>query len=637
MAGLFAGERELVVAEEPAGAWGAGARVDERYRSLVERLSRTARSDPAGYRRRVVLAAALGYAVVLALVAICAATVAGLLYAAMFGHMNLLFAKLGVVAAVIGWAVVRSLWVPFEPPQGRSLALDEAPELFELIARLRSRIGGPRIHEVLVTRDFNAAIVQTPRLGFLGWYRNYLVVGLPLLEGLSEAEAAAVIAHELGHFAGRHGHLAALVYRVRMVWAQLSERLQAGHSANLLRRFFAWYGPWFNAYSFVLARSHEYEADRTAAEATSPDSIAAALIRLAVQTERMDAGWSGYWEEVVKAPAPIRGPFAVQSRWLREADETRARRSLSRGLARSTGLEDTHPSLADRLAALGAAADIPPPPVRTAAEALLGSRAGSLAEEFDQSWWAEAADWIAEAREQRRRDVEELGSLRELAESGPLTLEQRHRQAELVAAIEGEQGALTLYDSIAADHPDDEAARWFAGLYRLRLGDCGGVTLVESASAKDPRLRPAAYQALEAFYEARGDWEAAAGARSRLDQALEAAAAAEAEFRTLRPDSAIEAPDLSDEERAEFRRSVDGIPGVQAVHVGWRYLVSDGARQQVLLVKFRGNVDSDPQDVLGSVGERLLAWGDYIGFTVAHDTRWLDRKLREIEGTQLYP
>ncbi|HEU0097515.1 MAG TPA: M48 family metalloprotease [Allosphingosinicella sp.] len=637
MAGLFAAERELVVADEPAGAWGAAIRVDERYRALVERLSRTARSNPDGYRRRVVLAAALGYAVILALILVCAATIAGLLYMVVFVHLNLLLAKLGVVAAVIGWAVVRSLWVPFEAPDGRPLERNEAPELFGLIARLKAQIGGPKIHEVLVTRDFNAAIVQTPRLGILGWYRNYLVLGLPLLQALSEAEATAVISHEIGHFAGRHGHLAALVYRVRMVWAQLSERLQEGHSASLLRRFFAWYGPWFNAYSFVLARSHEYEADRTAAEATSKDTIAAALIRLAVQADRLDAGWSGFWDEAVKAPAPVRGPFAVQALWLREADEVQARRSLSRGLARSTGLEDTHPSLADRLAALGAAPRIPPSPDLTAAEALLGRTADSLAAEFDESWWAEAADWIAEARERRRADAEELGSLRELAASGPLTLEQRHRQAELTALIEGEQASLTLYDSIAADYPDDEAAAWFAGLYRLRLGDPAGVPLVESASARNPQLLPAACAALEEFYGARGDDKAAAGARARLAETLETAAAAETEFRTLRPDSEIQAPDLSDEERAEFRRSVDGIPGLRAVHVGWRHLVHVGARQQVLLVKFRGGVDTDPRDVLGSVGERLLPWGDYIGFTLAADTRWLDRKLRAIEGTQLYP
>ncbi|HEX8061999.1 MAG TPA: hypothetical protein VF535_02180 [Allosphingosinicella sp.] len=126
---------------------------------------------------------------------------------------------------------------------------------------------------------------------------------------------------------------------------------------------------------------------------------------------------------------------------------------------------------------------------------------------------------------------------------------------------------------------------------------------------------PAAYRrrvvlaAVLGYDLARGDDEAAAGARARLGEAIAAADSAAAEFRTLRPDSEIEAPELSDEERAEFRRSVDGIPGLRAVHVGWRHLADGAARQQLLLVTFRGGgVDADPQDVLTIVGEKLLPW-----------------------------
>jgi hypothetical protein len=33
--------------------------------------------------------------------------------------------------------------------------------------------------------DFNAAVVQAPRLGLFGWYRNYLLIGLPLAKALT--------------------------------------------------------------------------------------------------------------------------------------------------------------------------------------------------------------------------------------------------------------------------------------------------------------------------------------------------------------------------------------------------------------------------------------------------------------------
>lgn len=626
--------KELVV-EEPPPAWGTAAGIDERYAPLVERLSGAARENPAAYRRRVLFAAALGYGAIGALVLVCAAIISGLVCMMVLGGgVNLLLLKLLLVAALIAWAALRSLWVQAEPPEGRRIGPAEAPALFALVERLRSRIGGPRIHEVLVSRDFNASIVQLPRLGFLGWYRNYLIVGLPLLRGMAEEEAAAVIAHELGHFAGEHGRLASAVYRVRMTWAQLSERLGEGHSANLLRRFFRWYGPWFNAYSFVLARSHEYEADRAAAAATSPATMAVALVRLAVQADRFDSGWERCWAEAVRDPPARQRPFADCAEWLRDAETKATDRSLHRALFAKTDLDDTHPCLVDRLAALGADARIPLLPERSAADVLLGPTADSIAAEFDESWWREAEGAVEEARELRRQGAEELRRLRDLAAEATPTRQQRHREAELVASIEGEAAAIPLYDALLADDDQDHLSAWYAALYRLRSGDPAGPLMLESAG-RVPEFALAANEALLAHYEEQCDWEAADAARRRLAEAIAWQAAADAEFRTLRPGDPLEAPALSIEERTEFRRSVEGMAGLVSAHVAWRRLPLSGRRQQIVLVKVRD--PADPDHVLGSVAGRLAAHGDYLGFSVASDTRWLHARLQAIDGTRLYP
>ncbi|HEX8623024.1 MAG TPA: M48 family metallopeptidase [Allosphingosinicella sp.] len=633
---LGLGRAKALVVDEPVLAWGAAAGVDERYAPLVERLSDAARKDPAAYRRRVLFAAALGYAAIGALVLGCAGIIVGLLYLMVeAGGINLLLAKALIVAALIAWAALRSLWVVAEPPEGRPIDRSEAPALFELVRRLRSRIGGPRIDQVLISREFNASIVQLPRLGFLGWYRNYLVLGLPLLRGMAEEEAAAVIAHELGHFAGEHGRLASAVYRVRMTWAQLSERLRQGHSANLLRRFFRWYGPWFSAYSFVLARSHEYEADRAAAAATSPATMAAALVRVAVQADRLESGWARWWDQAVRDAGARPRPFTDCANWLRDAGTKATDRSLRRALFATTGLDDTHPCLVDRLGALGADARVPALPQRSAADVLLGAAADRIAAEFDESWWRQVSGAVEEAREQRRREAEELRRLRELAAEAAPTREQRRREAELVASVEGEEASIPLYDALAEEDGEDVLSAWYAALYRLRSGDPAGAPMLESLGRRTPRFALASLEALLAHYEEQGDWDSADEARRRLAQVIAWQAAADAEFRTLRPEDPIEAPDLTPDERAGFRRSVDGIPGLVSVHVGWRRLAHGGGRQQVLLVKVRD--PADPGDVLGSVGERLPAHGDYLGFTLASDTRWLHARLKALEGAQLYP
>jgi len=48
-------------------------------------------------------------------------------------------------------------------------------------------------------------VVQSPREGIVGWPRNYLLIGLPLMKTLSVDQFEAVLAHELGHVARGHG------------------------------------------------------------------------------------------------------------------------------------------------------------------------------------------------------------------------------------------------------------------------------------------------------------------------------------------------------------------------------------------------------------------------------------------------
>ena len=142
----------------------------------------------------------------------------------------------------------------------------EAGRLFALADELTAKLAAPHIHTVLITHDFNAAVSQVSRLGVFGWPHNYLLVGLPLMEALTPVQFSAVLAHELGHLSGRHGRFAGWIYRVRQTWVQLMVRLERERrwGVFIFSWFINWYAPYFNAYSFVLARRHEYEADAAA-------------------------------------------------------------------------------------------------------------------------------------------------------------------------------------------------------------------------------------------------------------------------------------------------------------------------------------------------------------------------------------
>lgn len=110
---------------------------------------------------------------------------------------------------------------------------------------------------MLLSDDFNAAVTQVPRLGIFGWPRNYLLLGLPLMKVLSREQFKAVLAHEYGHLAGGHARLSNWIYRQRQRWGKLLNALSEyqGYGSFLFLPFLRWYTPYFNAFSFPLARA----------------------------------------------------------------------------------------------------------------------------------------------------------------------------------------------------------------------------------------------------------------------------------------------------------------------------------------------------------------------------------------------
>ena len=302
----------------------------------------------------------------------------------------LLKTKLFIPLLILVGVLIRALWVRLPPPEGWELSRAGFPELFSMIDDVRRRVRGPRIHTVLLVGDFNAAICQVPRLGVLGWQKNYLILGLPLLLALSPDQVKSIVAHEYGHLSGAHARIGAWVYRVRQTWIRLMQAFgQSQHwGKGLVQRFLDWYAPYFNAYSFALARANEYQADAIAAEVTSPRDTAAALVATAIQCRHLDeAHWCPLFESAANEPEPPVNAFSSLREKLREPVATATGQAyLEQAMALETTGEDTYPSLGDRLSALAEPAQLLEPIPRSAAEELLGAHLAPLTAHADAGW-----------------------------------------------------------------------------------------------------------------------------------------------------------------------------------------------------------------------------------------------------------
>jgi Zn-dependent protease with chaperone function len=463
------------------------ALTQEQFDALVLKLEHEAERNPAGYKLKLGAFACLGYLYVLGVLAVLIVASGGLIAALFVSRgLILLVKKLLIPLVVLIGVVAKSLWVKLDAPQGLELKRSEHSTLFDAIDSVRRVAKAPRAHTVLLTNDFNAAIVQVPRLGMFGWQKNFLILGLPLLQLLSPAELKAVLAHEFGHLSGAHGRFGAWIYRIRLGWARLAQALnQENHWGSFMFvPFFNWFAPRFAAYSFVQARRQELDADRLAAETVGAREIASALVRLDLKSEDLN---KSYWpaiyanadEHPTPAALPYRGLLGTGPRdFLAQAPQ-----QLEQALKRETSTADTHPCLRERVAALSLAADVPQPIEESAAAALLGDRLASLVEHFDQQWQTTVGPWWRTRHEHvkaSRRRLETLES-KPLAE---LDDDELFEYAQLVEEIRGQADAFALYEALVSRGAKHLGAKFAYGRLLLARNDESGIRVLEQVMSE---------------------------------------------------------------------------------------------------------------------------------------------------------
>ena len=177
---------------------------NEEFEAIVKNLEQRSAERPGAYKLKVLLLALLGYAYIGFIIAIVAGLLGGVAWGILSGQVkvNLLVWKLAAPLLILAGIILRALWVEIPRPAGIPLNRESAPSLFDAVDSLRRALNSPTVHEVLITEDFNASVAQIPRLGILGWHKNYLTVGLPLMQALSPQQFQAVLAHEFGHLSG---------------------------------------------------------------------------------------------------------------------------------------------------------------------------------------------------------------------------------------------------------------------------------------------------------------------------------------------------------------------------------------------------------------------------------------------------
>ena len=601
-------------------------------------LREAAAAETGQYKFRLACFAMLGYAVVfgvlLLLVGLLAAVIGtAFLSTALF--LLLLKKKLIFVIVPAIWIMARALWVRFDPPEGYSLDRERFPELFREIDDIAQSLQAPKVHDVILTPELNAAVSQTPRWGIFGNHQNTLIIGLELLMVMSPAQARAVLAHEFGHLSGNHSRFNAWIYRVRMSWHRIMSAFHQEDNigANMMRKFFDWYSPRFSQHSFALARLNEYEADAVSAEKTSDKDAGDALVNVHVVGPYVDQHyWQSFFRTADERSEPEHMPWRGLSDYLANDPLAQAdlQESLKRAMEGSTGEHDTHPALVDRLSALNVEPSLSLEHGQSAAEVWLAGQFDQVLADFDKQWWQDIEERWKNRFEYVQDSNKTLTGLESKA-GAELSDEELWQMARLIEEFKSGEQALPYYRQYQQRYPEDGYAAFAIGRLAYEKKDGETPKQMELAFAErqltDEACRYAYYYLTDAGEEAEAEkW------RQRLIEFQDKEAAADAERRRLEPEDEIENFEIAEDFLEHVRQALQGHEKVKQAWI-CRKKVQHYPEDVALVIGFQPKTFTwsfSETSLTQSVIEALNLRGDYFVVQTNGDLKKLGKKIRKI-------
>lgn len=173
--------------------------------------------------------------------------------------------------------------------EGELVAEADAPRLWARVRQLAARVNTAPPDQIVAGIDTNFFVTEAPcSAGGRALQGRTLFVSIPLLRVLDQAEADAVLAHELAHLGGGDTRSSALLGPKLQQFDEYTWQMRSGGLTIVAHYLLRLYRMIF---AFALARDsreREYLADRVAARLTAPAAIAQSLVKIAAYARYRD-------------------------------------------------------------------------------------------------------------------------------------------------------------------------------------------------------------------------------------------------------------------------------------------------------------------------------------------------------------
>jgi Zn-dependent protease with chaperone function len=557
---------------------------DQSDRRRLEKLEDEARRRPGVHRARLTGLVVLGYLYPLAVLGVSFVGLVGMVALAPLVIENISGTVFVVYLVGLGgslllvYVVGKAFLAALPEVEYQEVKNEEAPALHAIINDVARETGGVDAHRVYVDMSVNAGVWRRPRWGIFG-ARNYLLIGLPLLAGLTVEQLRAVLAHEFAHLRGRHTSFGGWMVRLEKTWQSLRLPISQGSKARqvVAGSFVRWYSRKLTFNSLPLRRVYEFEADALAAKLAGGDVMARTLAAVDWVGYRVGRGfWPAVIREAANHPIPPGDILARITRYLgiEPSTESRRRWREHERLARTPVTSD-HPCLKDRLAALGStllqdggeqiteAVDGD----RTALS-LLGDSRERICAIANATWKAQAiARWRIENAGARQaiREAEDL----EKKDGGEAVAaddagEREWKRTQPRARYAPPEEAIGVLREFLSRFPCHGPANCELGEMLLQLDDGEAVGFLEAAARNDSAYTSVCLRMLLAYYRDAGRDDEADPIRRRLEEHERDLTRAQAERTKVRRGDRFVPHGLGAEDLDKVRRALNRFPQVRA-------------------------------------------------------------------------
>jgi Zn-dependent protease with chaperone function len=270
-----------------------------------------------------------------------------------------IFVAFATIAAAI--AILRSMSATrseFEAP-GPELSRHEQPELHALVEEVAAATGERVPDAVYLGLAVNAGVSEPRR-------QRFLILGLPLMATLDRDELRAVVAHEMAHYAGGDTRFEAWIWRSRIALLQTASAVSGSKSwtRQIAAVPFVAYARLFLKITNAISRRSEFEADAVSARVSSPAAAGRALRRLAA----IGPAFAGYMSGDVMPMLNAGKLPLVTDGFIALAANAELAPKLDELVSADLGQVEpdpyaSHPTLGERLEALGQPPEETMPPV----------------------------------------------------------------------------------------------------------------------------------------------------------------------------------------------------------------------------------------------------------------------------------